>query len=580
MKVRDNSSQEQPLRLLLVEDTPDDAELILFHLSENGISADTSVVDSEAAFRESLTQTWDLILCDYNLPGFSPRRAMDILHELHRNIPLLVISGDLNPAKAAGLMLNGARDYIDKGDLTRLIPAINRELNVARLCNEKQKIEEHIAHLTNFDEATSLPNQNYLNSTLHELITRDGKRAYVIAHINLNRLSMISDIHGDGITNAIVRETAARIQRLGEDSLFARLGTNDFAYLPGDHGTCESCSSLSEKVYQVFGEPFVINNREHFLTPTIGTSCFPCHGDSAEKIMRNAKHAMHHAQRQRIPVLHYDEGIEKENIERELISDRLRGAIKDNAFTLHYQPKLNTKKNQITALEVLVRWNDKQLGSISPARFIPIAEETGDITALGEWVLYEACRQAMLWRKQKIFNGTIAVNISMRQLRDPAFPSQVKTILDKTGMPASQLELEITETDIMQDSELSIAILSQLQALGISLVIDDFGTGYSSLSYLKKLPISCLKIDRAFISDIDSSRDSLAIIQAILALARSLKLSVVAEGVETEQQLELLRSHECDEIQGYHISQPLDHRAITAFIQEYNREQAELLSQA
>lgn len=580
MNDRNQDSGKQVLRLLLVEDSPDDAELILLHLKNNDITVESTVVDNETAFRNALDLEWDLILCDYNLPGFSPRKAMDILHEKQISIPLLLISGDLHPAKAARLMLHGARDYLSKGDLTRLVPAINRELNVARLHSEKQKIEEHISHLTNFDEATSLPNSNYLTSTLNELITNEGQRVYVIAHINLNRLSMISDIHGTDISNAIVRETAGRIQGIDDNSLFARLGTNDFALLPGSGEACDNCKSTSEKIYQVFNDPFIIDNREHFLTPTIGISCFPCHGDSAEKILINAKHAMHHAQRQQLPVQHYDESIEQENTERELISDRLRGAIKDNRFRLHFQPKLNTRKNQITALEVLVRWNDERLGEISPARFIPIAEETGDITALGEWVLHEACKQASSWIEQNIFNGTIAVNISMRQLRDPDFAYRVESILDKTGLPPSQLELEITETGIMQDSELSISILKQLQALGIALVIDDFGTGYSSLSYLKRLPISCLKIDRAFVSDIDSSHDSLAIIKAILALAKSLKLTVVAEGVETEQQLELLRSYDCDEIQGYHISRPLDSEAISQFIQDYNQKKNYTIEQA
>jgi len=578
MQTNDTVARDKPLRLLIVEDSHDDAALILHYLDEHGIDARAEIVASESGFYEALEQHWDIILCDYSLPAFSPRRAIEILRQIQSPIPLLIISGDLDPAHAARLMLSGARDFIDKNDLSRLIPAITRELHVVRLQTEKQEIEKHIAHLANFDESTSLPNYNYFNSTLTELFNPDSKQVYVISHINLNRLSMINDVHGSEVSNAIIRETAARMHRLGENSLFARLDSNDFAYLPDSKQECYSCDSISDRIYQVFNEPFIIDNREHFLTPTIGVSCYPCHGESAEKILRNAKYAMHHAQRQQLPIQHYTEEIEKENIERELISDRLRGAVKHNEFTLHYQPKLNTKEDRITALEVLIRWTDSQLGSVPPARFIPIAEETGDIMAIGEWVLYESCRQAKQWRDSGIFSGTIAVNISMRQLRDPDFALRVQSVLTETGLPASALELEITETDIMQDSELSIAILEKLRKLGVTLVIDDFGTGYSSLSYLKRLPISTLKIDRAFISDIETSQDSLAIIQAIMALAKSLKLSVVAEGVETQKQLSLLCRHECDEIQGYHISRPLDRDAISRFIEAYNEKNAVNLS--
>lgn len=568
---KENGMEQQLLRVLVAEDNQDDATLVLHHLNENGFNTEASIVADAAGFNRQLGYPWDIIFCDYSMPGFSPRAALEILREKQLNTPLIIISGNISQSQAASLMLSGARDFVDKDNLSRLIPAINRELSVSRLQREKRDIEQHIAHLAYFDEATALPNENYFTKTLQELVSVPGEQAYLIAHINLNRLSMIADMHGNATRNAIVREVATRMHQLDDSSLFARLGANDFSLLIAHRGDCDSCIDTGGNIQRLFTRPFVVDKREHFLTPTLGISCYPCQGESAGKVMRNAKYAMQHACRQQLPAQHYDIAIEKENVERVIISDRLPGAIKRDEFSLFYQPKLHTRSRKVTALEVLLRWNDGQLGKVSPARFIPIAEETGDIMAIGLWVLRQACSQAYQWRTRGVFDGKIAVNLSMRQLRDAGFADTVRAILAETGFPASHLELEITETDIMQDSELSIAILRQLQALGIALVIDDFGTGYSSLSYLKRLPIRCLKIDRAFISDIDKRKDSMAIVEAILALARSLKLEVVAEGVETAGQMELLRGLACDEVQGYYISRPQDSDAIARFITEYHR---------
>lgn len=561
-----NCAIERPLRVLLVEDSDDDATLILHHLQENGIETDARIVSNEVQFAANLTPEWDIILCDYNLPDFSPRAALELLRDRQLNIPLLIISGDISQSQAAQMMLNGARDFVDKSNLSRLLPAIQRELSVSRLQGEKREIERRIAHLANFDETTALPNHNYFFKTLEGLLRTPADNTYVVTHLNIDRLSTIADMHGSSTSDAIAGQIAARMQQFGNNSLFAKLGTNDYCLLTEEAAGCSSCNTTSEAIHELFREPFLIDKREHFFSPSLGISCYPCQADSAEKLIRNAKYAMEYARRQQLPTQHYDIAIEQESIERVIINDRLPGAIKQNAFSLFYQPKMDAGSSAVTALEVLLRWNDEQLGQVSPARFIPIAEETGDIMAIGLWVLEKACLQARQWRDNNIFNGRIAVNLSMRQLRDVKFAETVKKILEDSGFPAEQLELEITETDIMQDSELSISILQQLQALGISLVIDDFGTGYSSLSYLKRLPICTLKIDRTFIADIDNSSDSMAIVEAIMALARSLKLTVVAEGVETEKQLQLLEGLGCDEMQGYYISRPVDGAAIERYL--------------
>ncbi len=544
------------LRLLIVDDNHDDAALLSAHLQSGGYPTETCEIASREEFLGSLHQPWDLILCDYNLPGFSPYQALELLHQQRNPTPLIVISGEIDSTEAAELMLKGARDFIDKNDLARLLPAIAREQQVSRLRMEKRRIEDKLSNLAWFDELTALPNRNHFIDRLQAIIERQDNSRFVVGYVNFERLSMIHDIYGQATGHQILRQLADRLYQVSHHACVARLDQNDFSLLLSCDGDCRRCDSTANEIQQQFEQPFKIDNHEVFITPTLGMSCYPCQDNSPDKLLRNARYAMQHAQEKQRPFQHFYPQIEQEKIDRILISDRLRGAVTRQDLSLNYQPKLAANSQQITAMEVLLRWHDEQLGNVSPARFIPIAEDTGDIMAIGEWVLRRACEQGVEWQHSRQFHGKLAVNLSMRQLRDPHFALLVERILHETGFPAERLELEITETDIMKDSELSIITLNQLNKLGIDLVIDDFGTGYSSLSYLKKLPICALKIDRAFITDIENSADSLAIVQAILALARSLKLHTVAEGVENAAQARLLEQEGCNELQGYHISRP------------------------
>ncbi|MGM0594585.1 MAG: putative bifunctional diguanylate cyclase/phosphodiesterase [Pseudomonadota bacterium] len=563
---------QQPLNLLIVEDNRDDAQLLRLQLESYGYDLHWQCAYNAEQFDLALYQQWDLILCDYALPDFSAAVALERLRSRQIATPLLVVSGALSQADAAALMFQGARDFIDKNDLSRLLPAVERELQVCKLRREKSRIEEDIDRITYFDEHSALPNGNHFRQTLAELQQGGEEGPYIVAQLNLPRLGLIADTYGDATAAELTRALAHRLSRISYRASVARLGHNDFALILHCTGHCGSCTSASARIREQFDTPFLINKRELYLSPTIGLSCTPCHSRSPTALLRNARLALQHAQETAQPSQHFTPSIEAQRKQRTIMADRLRGGIAREDFALVYQPKVAARGGAITALEVLLRWEDAQLGKVSPAQFIPVAEETGDIVAIGSWVLRKACEQAVKWRQTGCYSGRIAVNLSMRQLRDPAFAAVVANILEQTGLPARQLELEVTETDIMQDSELSIQTLHQLRELGVYLVIDDFGTGYSSLSYLKKLPIAMLKIDRSFITDIEHSSDSLSIVQAILALAKSLRLDVVAEGVETAEQLEILRRDGCTELQGYHISRPLDEAAIADFIQHYGGE--------
>jgi diguanylate cyclase (GGDEF)-like protein len=571
MKATTKAPEElrQPLRLLLVEDDQDDAALLAHHLESAGYALHCERVANANDYAVALELSWDIILCDYSLPAFSPAGALEMLRERELETPLLVISGQLSQAQAADLMFQGARDFIDKNDLSRLLPAIERELQVCRLRREKRCIEERISRITYFDEGSALPNGNHFSETLEGLQQSEAGNTLIVAHLNVPRLGMITDTYGEKTGIEITRALAERLSAISYKACIARLGHNDFAVMMPCEGDCDSCSEAAAQIQHQFATPFLIEQRELYLSPTIGLSCYPCHGRSPANLLRNARFAMQHAHETEQPYQHFTAAIEEEKKTRTVMSDRLRGAVMRNDFQLVYQPKIFTRGRDISALEVLLRWHDEQLGSVSPGRFIPVAEATGDIVAIGEWVLQQAVQQAALWRQQGVYKGRIAVNLAMRQLRDPHFAEVVAEILQQSGFPATLLELEITETDIMKDSELSIQTLQRLKQLGVSLVIDDFGTGYSSLSYLKRLPISSLKIDRSFITDIEESTDSLSIVRAILALARSLRLDVVAEGVETARQMMMLYREGCDELQGYHISPPLDSHGIERFIAGY-----------
>lgn len=546
-----------PIRLLLIDDNPDDATLILDHLEESGLRIDASYVDNEKEYLRQMERDWDIILCDYNMPGFSAQNALTHLHRHPSPCPFIIISGSVESTLAADLMLMGASDFIDKNDLSRLTPAMAREFQVSRLRQEKRSIEHSLAKLSNFDEASSLPNAHYFGEKVQNLIEQNINEKYIVGHVNIDRLSSIADIYGEKIIRIVLRDLVERLYQVVNRIYVARLGQHDFGLLLSCDGDCRNCDSAGIAIQHQFTQPFKVDNHELFISPTIGMSCHPCQESTPDKLLRNARYAMQYAYDKQKPYQLFRTEIEQEKIERILISDRLRGAILRDDLSLNYQPKQDARLGHITAIEVLLRWHDEQLGQISPAQFIPIAEATGTIMAIGEWVLRKACQQGSEWRREGVFSGKIAVNLSMRQLRDPKFAQTVADILRESRFPPAMLELEITETDIMKDSELSIQILNQLAKLGITLVIDDFGTGYSSLSYLKKLPIRILKIDRAFVSDIDKSADTLSIVRAILALASSLRLNCVAEGVETHSQMTLLQQEGCDELQGYLISRPL-----------------------
>jgi EAL domain-containing protein (putative c-di-GMP-specific phosphodiesterase class I) len=319
-----------------------------------------------------------------------------------------------------------------------------------------------------------------------------------------------------------------------------------------------AAAAVAAKVVHALGQPYPVHGHTLHSTPSIGIAVFPADGDDGEALMKNADAAMYHAKASgRNNFQFYTAAMNQATQERLALEAGLRFAIERGELFLHYQPQLDLKRGRIIGLEALVRWQHPELGLVPPLKFIPVAEETGQIEALGAWVLDEALRQAALWRARGHADLRVAVNLSAHQLRGETFVGAVAQALQDHGLPADALELEITESVAMRDPARTAELLRQLRRIGVALAIDDFGTGYSSLAYLKQLPLSCLKLDRSFVMDIEHDANDAAICTATIQLAHSLGLGVVAEGVETATQLEFLRRLGCDTVQGYFISKPL-----------------------
>ena len=436
---------------------------------------------------------------------------------------------------------------------------------------ERKNSEERIHYLAHHDALTGLPNRLSLELRLEQafLEGRRHSRKLAVLFIDLDRFKVINDTLGHQVGDQLLIEVAKRLTAaVRESDSVARLGGDEFVIALPDMNTPVDAASVAAKIVESLAEPILVGDHQLHTSPSIGISVFPCDGADADTIMRNADTAMYHAKALgRNNFQFYAEEMNRNASERLNIESRLRHALARNEFELHYQPQLDIQGTQVVGVEALLRWNPADGRSVPPARFIPIAEDAGMIIAIGEWVLRTACRQVKAWIDAGVPPLRVAVNVSARQLRKQDFPDIVASALIESGLPAQLLEIEITESAVMEEPEEARLILDKLKAMGITLAIDDFGTGYSSLAYLKLFPIDNLKIDRSFVTDIGRHTDDAAIAISTIALAHSLGINVIAEGVETEAQHDLLRAHHCNEFQGFLFSRPLAAADALAFLQ-------------
>ena len=435
-----------------------------------------------------------------------------------------------------------------------------------------KKYQSEIEQQANFDSLTGLPNRNLLTDRAATAIVRAGRDAHGIAVvlIDLDNFRLVNDSLGHAVGNQLLRLVGERLgSALREMDTIARLGGDEFVLVLGEQESERTISSQMQRIVDVFARPFAVGEQELFVTVSIGVASYPQDGEGFDVLLKNAEVAMYRAKDLgRNTFQFYAAEMNARVAERLTMENWLRRAVEHRELLLHFQPQLDLRTGHIFGAEALVRWQHPKLGMVSPARFIPLAEQTGLIVPIGEWVLRAACAQNKAWQDAGLPPIAVAVNISARQFREKSLLKSVAAILEETGLEPRFLELEVTESAIMHDAEGVIAILQQLKAMGVMLSIDDFGTGYSSLSYLKRFPVDRLKIDQSFIRDLALGADSAAIVQAVITLGHSLNLKVIAEGVETAAQLQFLRQRECDEKQGYFFSRPLPAEEFRKLLEE------------
>jgi diguanylate cyclase (GGDEF)-like protein len=377
--------------------------------------------------------------------------------------------------------------------------------------------------------------------------------------LDLDNFKFINDSLGHSLGDHLLRAVAARLESsLRAMDTVARLGGDEFVLVLSDHKSAESVSGELQRIVESFSQPFSVDDRDVFITASVGVALYPQDAKDPEALMKSAELAMYRAKESgRNAYRLYTADLQAKVTERLTLEGMLRRALERGELTLHYQPQVDLRTNRIFGCEALIRWHQPDLGMVGPAKFIPLAEETGLIVPIGEWVVRTACLQTKAWQNAGLPAVTVAVNISARQFREANLLQLVAKILAETGLDPTQLELEVTESVIMHDAQHVIATLQAFRNMGVKLSVDDFGTGYSSLSYLKRFPVDRLKIDQSFVRDITANADDAAIAQAVITLGHTMNLRVIAEGVEAPEQLAFLRSNECDEMQGYLFDKPM-----------------------
>lgn len=562
-------ARQSPIRMLAVEDSEDDAFLLYSELNARGLPLEWQRVDQPGPMAAALAAAdWDVIICDHDMPGFDSLAALKVLRDSGKDVPFIIYSGQISDQQAVSAMREGVHDYIEKGNIARLLPVIEREMRNAATRRAVRQADNRIKELAYYDGLSSLPNQNLFCASVTEWILEAEQRgkmpAGAIFYVDLDRFLRINSSFGYETGNEIMRQIGRRFsERLAPQAMLARLSGDSFGVFFPEIWQTENLASIAQWIRQSFEAPFKKDSLELFVTASIGVARLPEDGGEVHELLMNAETAMAHAKRLGGNSYEfYRRDMNANSGERVAMEGDLRHAVERNELFLQYQPCIDAGSGRIVGVEALVRWRHPERGVVTPDRFIPIADESGIIADIGEWVVRQACDQGRRWCAAG-HDLYVAVNVSAVQFAQPRLLEVVSKALAETGFESGRLQLEITESVLMSDAESAVAMLRAFKAMGVRISVDDFGTGYSSLSYLKRLPIDILKIDKSFVRDVPGDEEDAAIVRAIIALARALRLTTVAEGVETAEQAAFLRGERCDRFQGYYFGRPLDVPALT-----------------
>jgi diguanylate cyclase (GGDEF)-like protein/PAS domain S-box-containing protein len=504
---------------------------------------------------------WDILASD------DDKRSFKSAHLSARNEKTGMDHTGSWPVKDGGMLfINWTTAAIDDQGAGGFVISTGVDITECRLT------EERLEYLANFDSLTDLPNRQYFYDSLSHVMgySRRHGQEFALLYIDLDGFKFVNDTLGHDMGDLLLKKAAKLISAsIGEKDSVAYMGGDEFMVILPAVTSVEHATNSAAGIVEKFSKPFTIEKYECFVGASIGICMFPSDGDDTDTLLKNVDVAMYQAKDMgRSTYQLFNPTMSTRAIRRLQLEGNLRKAIERNEFRIFYQSKVDLKTGDINGMEALLRWNNAQHGKISPVEFIPLAEETGLIIPIGDWVLRNSCIQNVRW----IFKGypplKVSVNLSARQFRAGNLIENIEGILRETGIPPKYLELELTEGTVMHNADKAIKTLMQIKDLGVEISVDDFGMGYSSLSYLKRFPIDTLKIDRSFVRDITVDPDDEAIVTAIIAMAHSLKLKVVAEGVETTDQLEFLRALGCDSAQGYLFSEPIDEELFEALIRE------------
>jgi diguanylate cyclase (GGDEF)-like protein len=535
-----------------------------------------TVSSAEEALSLLATEKFDLVLSDIRMSGMSGLEMIPYALKSAPDTVVMMISGEPTIESAIEAMRVGAFDYIRKPfDLQHVEAAVKRALDHHSLLEAKRLYENHLEelvtrrtaerdHLAYHDALTDLPNRSLFEDRLAQALPvaqRNG-RALGVLLLSLDQFKKVDDTLGHILARSLLQEVARRLsKKVPEGETVARFEGGEFALLVTQVNDTGDVVTIISQVNEALNLPFNLDasdGHELFITVSIGISLFPDDGSDEHTLLKNAGVALQRAREQGgNNYQFYAADMNAKAIHRLRLENDLQRALERKEFEVYYQPQVRISSREIVGMEALIRWHHPELGLVSPAEFIPVAEDTGLIVPIGEWVLRTACAQSKSWQDEGLTPLAVAVNLSARQFQQADLFEAVLRILDETRLDPHKLELELTESSVMENPEAATITLRRLKTMGIRIAIDDFGTGYSSLGYLKRLPIDVLKIDQSFVRDLNTDPDDAAVVMAIVTLAHNLELGVVAEGVETEEQLRLLQLLRCDGGQGYLFGKPM-----------------------
>ncbi len=561
------------ISLLYVEDSPAIRELVALLISRRFPQLKLVLAKNGQEGFECYTRLRpDIILTDIRMPVMDGIQMAGKIKALDKGAKIIVITAFSDVESLVESINLGINHYVMKPIKTeKLTAAIEKSLNDIQMERQLRQQNEDILQLAYYDSLTGLPNRQLFKEILNQALAhaQRHKGQLAILFLDLDRFKVINDTLGHAVGDQLLQAAALRLKQCCRryEEMVSRRGGDEFIILLPDLENVREAVNVARKIIETFAMPFIIPGHELYIGTCIGISFFPNDGRDGDTLVRNADMAMYCAKEQGRNRYHlYDPALEEQAAWRHEMETSLRMAQKKGELFLNYQPEVNVKTGRVFSVEALLRWQHPEMGLVLPKQFIQLAEETGMILPIGEWVLRTACAQNKAWQDARYPNKRVAVNLSPRQVQNENLADMVESILSETGLEPRWLELEVTEEMLLQDMDTVIRTLRRLSYLGVHISIDDFGTGYSSLSYIKKLPIHTLKIDQSFISDITVNPDDSAIAGAIITMAKSLRLDVIAEGVEVEEQLRFLYALNCSKMQGYFFSLPVPADEFSPFI--------------